>query len=110
MLKKIDIKKRNRNNFNRGKNFEKSIAKILSGIRIGYAKNVDVITDKFAIECKTTKRKLPYNKIFSLLEKKIEINRIDKIPLIIFKEKNKKSYDSFVVLKLKDFKKIIENK
>jgi len=87
------------------KSFERRVAKALGGKRIPCSGTGeiqgDVLHDKFFIECK-------YRKKFAIqkwYEEAKEKNKEGKITLIVVKMKNK--HNTFVVMDIEDFKKVI---
>ena len=88
------------------KNLERKAAKVLNGQRVGsqaYQSTPDVDHDVFAIECKL-RAKLAFIPWFEQAKKYAK--RLNKIPLLICKQKH--SQTEFVILRLADFKELID--
>lgn len=97
-----------KNNHIRGKNAERRVAKYFNGKRLGILGKEDVITDNLIIEVKSRKS-LSFEKWYNQLVKNIEKNS-NKIPIVVAIKKNQKIDNAFVIISVKDFKKLINKK
>lgn len=88
------------------KNLEKVTAAELDGKRAGVTgiSNADVLHDKFSIECKY-RAKLAFKAWYEQAVKYAK--GTNKIPLLICKEKGQ--HGEMVIIKMDDFKKILNN-
>ena len=87
-----------------GKNVERHIAKIMGGKRMGILGKQDVVTDKFDIECKGVKRTV-ISKWFAQAKKN---TTEDKLPLLVVHPVNTLYEESFVIIRLGDFQRLLE--
>lgn len=90
-------------NRQRGKNAEKRVAKFFNGIRLGILGKEDVITDKFSIEVKS-REKLSFEKYYY---QSVKNNEKRKIPLLFMIKKHQKISEGYIIIKAKDFKKLL---
>jgi hypothetical protein len=89
-------------NRNRGKNFERSVAKLLGGKRMGIMGKVDVEHPLFSIECKSRKS-------FVACEWMDQAKRNcsdTKSPMLVVHVRGKRHNADLVILTLQDFKNI----
>ncbi|MEM5799886.1 MAG: hypothetical protein QXZ43_04460 [Candidatus Aenigmatarchaeota archaeon] len=91
-------------NRQRGKAHQRKIAKMFKGINMGSLSGVDVLTDKFAIECKS-RIKFVGRKWYN---QAVKNNKYNKIPVVIVHEKNKKYSEDLVILSITDFLKFVK--
>lgn len=90
-------------NRRRGKRAQREIAKILKGLNIGILGNIDIITEKFAIEIKD-REKVSVENFLIQAEKN---NKYNKTPIAIVHIRNKPYLKSLVIIRLEDFLKLI---
>mgnify|MGYP001054814804 CR=1 FL=1 len=91
-------------NRRRGKDHQRKIAKIMKGMNVGTLGGIDVLSDKFAIECKS-RVKFVGLKWYEQAEKN---NVYNKVTVVVVHLKGKKYLDDLVLIKLKDFLKLIK--
>lgn len=96
---KKKIAKRNRQ---RGKRVQKKAEKVFGGLDIGVLGKVDVVSDRFIVECKSRKS-LAIDKWFQQLFLAKSKHKMfqDKVPLLLCHQYKTKKY--YAVLQLKDF-------
>lgn len=92
--------KRNRQ---RGKQHQKRIATNFNGLNLGTLGGVDVLTEKFAIECKS-RQKFVAEGWFEQAKAYAQ----GKTPLVIVHIKGKQYDKDFVILSLKDFTELVK--
>lgn len=90
----------------RGKAHQKKVAEKLQGIDIGILGGEDVLTDKFSIECKSVQRFVGEK----WYKQCVKNNKRQKIPIVVVHIKNKSYDNDFVMIRLADFKSIVEGK
>lgn len=88
-------------NRKRGKRHQKRIADMLSGVNLGTLGKVDVLTDRFSIECKSRVAFVG----FKWYEQAKKYSDGRKIPIVIVHKKNGKYNNDLVIMSLEDFKK-----
>jgi len=93
-------------NRRRGKFHQKKVAEELNGIDMGILGGEDVITNEFSIECKSV-MKFVGEKWYAQCVKN---NKRKKIPIVVIHIKNKSYDNDFVLIRLADFKNIVEEK
>jgi len=91
------------NNRIRGKTHQKKTAKTLNGIDIGILGGMDVLTDKFSIECKSRKAFVAVS-WYDQAKK----NSKNKIPLLVVHVTGKQYKNDLVILSIQDFKSLME--
>lgn len=90
-------------NRQRGKRHQKKIAEKLNGLNLGTLGATDVLTEDFAIECKS-RQKFVGEVWYEQAEKYAK----GKIPIVIIHIKGKNYDNDYVLIKLKHFKPLIE--
>jgi len=93
--------KRNRQ---RGKEHQKRIAELFKGLNLGTLGGVDVLADKFAIECKSRVKSV----IESWFAQAEKYTPKDKLPLLVVHIKGKRYENDYAVLRIKDLLSILE--
>jgi len=90
----------------RGKEHQKKVAEFFKGLNLGTLGKVDVLTEKFAIECKS-RTKAVIESWFAQAEK---YTPKDKLPLLIVHIKGKRYENDYAVLRIKDLLAILEER
>ena len=92
-------------NRRRGKNHQRRIAKDLMGLNIGITGDIDVLTGRFAIECKSRKNFVGVKWFEQALRGSIKHG---KIPLVVVHVLGKRYENDFVLIRLKDFMNLVK--
>ena len=88
-------------NRNRGKAHERKVAELIGGRRTGVLGNEDVSHSKYTVECKS-REKIP--KWFAdFWEQTVSNCEEGKIPLLVIHKLNQRYDDDWVIIKMKDF-------
>ncbi len=91
----------------RAKSHQRRTAREFRGINIGSLGGIDVYSDRFVIECKV--RKSPsFEKFLQQAEKHLHKYK-DKIPIAVVHKPNHKYEDDIVLIRLRDFKRILDS-
>ncbi len=93
-------------NRRRGKRFERKIAEKFNGMRVGLLGNMDVVTQRFAIECKS-RDKLPRFLVKAWLQ--ANNNAGGKLPVLCLHETNKPHEQDMLVMRVDDFLRLMED-
>ena len=96
----------NTTNKARGKSHEKKVAEKFNGVNIGILNGEDVATDKFSIECKSRVKFVG----FTWYEQALRNNKRGKIPIVVVHLKNKSYDNDLVMVNIKDFLELINEK
>lgn len=87
----------------RAKHVERMVAKKLGGRRVGILGREDVLCDRFVVEVKSRKRFVAerwYDQVVKNADR-------DKIPIVVVHVVGKRYDDDFVILKVRDFLKLV---
>ncbi len=87
----------------RGKQHQRKVAEKLKGLNLGTLGGVDVLTDKFAVECKSRQKFVAIN----WFEQAVK-NANGKTPIVVIHIVGKRYDNDFVMIRMKDFLTLIE--
>jgi hypothetical protein len=90
-------------NRRRGKDHQKAVAELLSGLNIGTLGGADVLTSKFSIECKSRGKFVARGWIDQASKNALK----GTIPIVVVHETNRRYENDLVVLRIKDFLSLI---
>lgn len=93
-----------RKNRNKGKNTERKVAKLLGGRRVGLLGKEDIEMHSFSVEVKHRKKFVALKWMDQASKNCVDY----KIPLLVVHVENQRHGDDCVIMRLKDFQRLLD--